>query len=507
MLGKTGRVRLTSAIAVVAWALVIRLGWLLWRSDLGIAYVADVSRADAPWYYRVAAIWGGSQGSLLLFAAVIATAATVGLRGGAPRWVTAGAVATAAAVLIVDLAVANPFTRRDAPAVRGAGLTPILEHPAMAVHPPVLYAGFGAALVAVIRAAAGRNPTGALRWTVSLLAAAMTIGALWSYVEQGWGGYWAWDPVENTSLMVWVVALVALHATHLRWLAALPWILTVIGSAMVRSGRTPSIHGFAEHPAVGWALLALAVCSVAWVISGSGDPRPAGQPAQRPAAVVLGVIAVLVAAGTFLPALVGWVGGRRVAVRGPYFSRVLGPLAVVLAVLVAAALYRRRICNRRLITAHVGVIVLLAAFVVTGLGTTERVNLAVGRPVKAAGLDVELRSIDVLAGPRTGTRAVQATVFVDGSTMRPALVAYPELRGVLAETALRSRPFEDVQVALSDATDVGTAVVEIRRRPLMWLLWLGALLTTLGAIPTRRRYRAAPVSVPEAPAPSLAHSP
>lgn len=507
------------AVAVCAWLLVVRLAWLLWRTDVAIAYVADVSRADAPWYYRLAALWGGPQGSLLLFAAVVAAAAVVGLHRGAPRWVTAAATATSAALVIITLSVANPFTRRDAPAVRGAGLTPILEHPAMAVHPPVLYAGFGAAFVAAIRMAARRSPAAALRWTVVLLTAAMTLGALWSYVEQGWGGYWAWDPVENTSLLVWVAAVVALHARQVSRLAAAPWLATLVGSAMVRSGRTPSIHGFAEHPAVGWALIALAVGSLGWVVAGGVGPLPVdsrgegerdgrrdGQgAAQRGAAVVMSVLAMLVALGTFLPALIGWITGRRVAVRGPYFSRVLGPLAAVVAVLVTASLLRRLIARRRLVVAHAGVLVLLGGFVATAFDTSERVNLAAGRPAVAAGLDVILRRIDVLAGPRPGTSAVQATVTVDGSTFRPALVAYPELRGVLAETALRSRPWGDVQVALSDATDGGTAVVDVRRRPLTWLVWIGALLITVGAIPRRRGAGACGPGAP-ASSPALDHA-
>jgi hypothetical protein len=94
---------------------------------------------------------------------------------------------------------------------------------------------------------------------------------------------------------------------------------------------------------------------------------------------------------------------------------------------------------------------------------------------------------------------------VDGSTFRPALVAYPELRGVLAETALRSRPWGDVQVALSDATDAGTAVVDVRRRPLTWLVWIGALLITVGAIPRRRGAGACGPGAP-ASSPALDHA-
>ena len=147
------------------------------------------------------------------------------------------AVATVAGLTLIDVTLASPFGRLDAPAVRGFGLNPILEHPAMTIHPPLLYAGLadggrrgvrrrGRSILAV----APRRPW--LLSTIGLLTLAMTLGAIWSYMEQGWGGYWAWDPVENTSLVVWLAAIVAVHGAPLAnagWMStayvAAPWVL------------------------------------------------------------------------------------------------------------------------------------------------------------------------------------------------------------------------------------------------------------------------------------------
>ena len=129
------------------------------------------------------------------------------------RW---AAAATVLVLALVDVLLASPFGRLDVPATIGFGMNPILEHPAMAIHPPMLYAGLAAAGGAAVVAVGAPDPWPvARRWllaSVALLTAAMTLGAAWSYMEQGWGGYWAWDPVENTSLLVWMAALVAIHA-------------------------------------------------------------------------------------------------------------------------------------------------------------------------------------------------------------------------------------------------------------------------------------------------------
>ncbi|MEZ5216652.1 MAG: cytochrome c biogenesis protein CcsA [Ilumatobacteraceae bacterium] len=129
--------------------------------------------------------------------------------------------ATTAAWLLVSLTVASPFERLDVPAIAGAGLTPILEHPAMAIHPPLLYLGLSMLSVpAMAVLVTGGQPTPAesarlRRWTLAALAVltvALVLGAWWSYSEQGWGGYWAWDPVENASLVAWLATVAALHA-------------------------------------------------------------------------------------------------------------------------------------------------------------------------------------------------------------------------------------------------------------------------------------------------------
>jgi len=247
------RVVLAAAAAAI-WAAVIGLAVLFVASRLEWTYVAEQSRVGAPWYYRLAGVWGGMEGSLLLFTAIVAVAVTVAA-WRSPTGVQASGLATVGAMAAIGLVLASPFGRERVPPTMGFGLNPILEHPAMAIHPPLLYAGLAAAAGGAFAGAGATAPQRpfdrARPWLlgcIGLLTAAMTLGAAWSYVEQGWGGYWAWDPVENTSLLVWLGAVVALHAApRARPAAAValcvaPWLLAVAGAALTRSGRTPSVH-------------------------------------------------------------------------------------------------------------------------------------------------------------------------------------------------------------------------------------------------------------------------
>ena len=500
---------LTWAITGVVLVMLLRLSIAFLHNELSWRYVAEHSRRDAPWYYRLAGVWGGSQGSLLLFVAITALIVSIAvLQCRSLRAATFG-LTTLTVLLLVNLSFASPFGRLRTPAVRGFGLTPILEHPAMAVHPPLLYVGLAATLAVGMAALDGRTAFGWLRASVGLITVAMALGAMWSYVEQGWGGYWAWDPVENTSLLVWLAALVALHRPRepRLLLDAAPWVVALASAALVRSGSTPSIHGFAEQASIGWSLLGLTVATVTAVIvvrlqpqlqlqpqprlqrhsgsSGDTDLPVAPRSSTSPTLVnnVLAVAAfAVIAAGTLAPVAIDLFGDRPAAVRGVYFSRVVGPLALVALPFIAMRLRQGR---GRL--AHVGMLVLLAGIGASTFDREATIGIADGQVVEAAGLRVTGMGVRVVQGVRSDTQAVVADVVVDGHTMRPSLTAYPDRGGVLAETAMVTRPWRDVQVTLADATDDGLALITVRQRPLVWLIWLGAALTTIGAFSPQGR--------------------
>lgn len=508
-------------IAVGMWVALVRLGWAFWTSSLEWTYVAEQSRLGAPWYYRLAGVWGGMEGSLLLFTGVAAAFAAVAARSAtvSARW---AAVLTLVVLVAVNLVLASPFDQLAVPATAGFGLNPILEHPAMAVHPPLLYAGMAASGAAALVAVGGPRPYFAGRpWllaSLALLTAAMTVGAAWSYVEQGWGGYWAWDPVENTSLLVVLAALAAIHAAPrvpprraAAWCAA-PWLLALFGTSLVRSGRMPSVHGFAEQLGIGWAIFALAVVTTAatvWAVrrpprvdDDLAAPARRGDDPRRVTIVLLVPAVVIVALGTVWPLLADVVGEGDTAVRGEFYSRAVGPLALAGSVFLVARLAgadgRRRVRGWSTV-AHAGALALLAGVAASTFDTVSRQAIATGDTQEVAGVDVRVDGISTGDGARTGTRSVVADLVVAGHRMAPRIVVYPDRGGRLAELAVRSGPLTDVQVLLESANDDGTVIVTVHRRHGMWLVWLGAATVSVATAATshrrsRRRRRSRPPS-------------
>lgn len=363
----------TVALACLVWALV--------TSDFRLSYVADTTSRSASWPVRAAGLWGGMAGSLLLWGWMLTVAAVVGRRAVARARPDLAPVATsvlaavAGAFLAVSATVADPFAVLEVPAIDGGGLAPILQRPAMLYHPPLLYAGlvamvvpFAVAVAAMARGAITRSPMDAawlalvrrsagVAWVV--LTVGIAAGAHWAYGELGWGGFWAWDPIENAALLPWLAATALLHALivdeHVlrrgdtpraaprlttAALATLPFVLVVLGALLTRSGAVSSVHAFAEAEAVGRALLAILVvvtATTAWIVVRYWRRQPAS-PTWRwstrrlvlavNAALLLGA-GLVVLTGTLYPLVFS---DRSVA--GTFFARFVGPLALAVAALV-----------------------------------------------------------------------------------------------------------------------------------------------------------------------------
>jgi cytochrome c-type biogenesis protein CcmF len=370
---------LLAGSAAAAVAAVAVLGWALLRSDFTVAYVVAESRSRGATWYRLAGLWGGMAGSLLVWTAMlagVAVAATTaiarkhapgGTRLGAMAQVVTGSVVCGFGLLVATLA--DPFVTLPAAAVEGRGLTPILEHPAMLYHPPLLYLGLASLLapfaLTVATAAAGRLDDRWLdrcrRWALvswALLGIGMIAGAHWAYVEVGWGGFWAWDPVENTALLPWLAVTAFVHAALLRArmvaaiLVVVAFAVALLGTLLTRSGATQSVHAFAEDAAIGWALLVLVALAAAGgaaalvaarrVVATKPDPSPRPDRARdraRDRALGTQVVTTLLAlavvfAGTVYPVVRSLTGaGGVAAVDGGFFSLFVGPLALVVLVL------------------------------------------------------------------------------------------------------------------------------------------------------------------------------
>jgi cytochrome c-type biogenesis protein CcmF len=267
----------------------IVLASALVRHDFSFSYVASHTNRTLPSTYSLSAFWGGQEGSLLLWLLVLTGfgALAVVLNRRLLRDLVAWVVPVLAGIgtffSFVLVAVASPFDTQTAP-VDGAGLTPSLQNPYMVAHPPMLYLGY-VGLSIPFAFAAGALLSGhtderwivaTRRWTLvawTFLGFGQLLGAHWAYVEVGWGGYYAWDPVENAALMPWLAATAFLHSVMVQerkgmlkvWnmvLVALAFELSVFGTFLTRSGVVNSIHSFAKSPIGGWFLAFVVISSI-----------------------------------------------------------------------------------------------------------------------------------------------------------------------------------------------------------------------------------------------------
>jgi cytochrome c-type biogenesis protein CcmF len=358
-----------AAIAIAFAALI----WAFVTSDFSVVNAAENSHTAKPLIYKIAGAWGSHEGSIVLWCfALTAYGAVLALARGLPWGLKALAVAvqgTLGALFIGYLVFAsNPLMRLIDPPAEGNSLNPLLQDPALAAHPPFLYAGYvGLSVVFSLAVAAlieGRIDAAWARWVRpwtlaawGLLTVGITLGSFWSYYVLGWGGWWFWDPVENASLMPWLMATALLHsavvtekrgalAAWTAFLAISAFTLSMLGAFLVRSGVLTSVHAFAVDPRRGVLLLAIlgltagsAFALFAWR-AGALKDRAAFAPVSRESALVLNniflaAVTSAVLAGTLWP-LVLEAFGRQGGVGAPYYNLVVGVLAAVAFVILPA---------------------------------------------------------------------------------------------------------------------------------------------------------------------------
>ena len=343
--------------------------------DFSVAYVAANSHSELPLMYRLSAVWGAHEGSLLLWVLMLAgwTLAVSLFNRNLPRDIAALVLAVLGAVstgfLLFMLATSNPFARHFPAPLEGRDLNPLLQDPGLIIHPPMLYmgyVGFSVAFAFAISAlVSGRLDAAWARWTRPWTTAAwmfltlgITLGSWWAYHELGWGGWWFWDPVENASFMPWLVGTALIHSlavTEKRgllksWtvlLAILAFALSLLGTFLVRSGVVVSVHAFATDPARGVFILAFLaiVVGAALALYAWRGPRLAttgeinffareGLLLFNNVFLVAGTCAVIL--GTLYP-LFTEAFGHKVSIGPPFFNLVFPILTFPLLILVGIA--------------------------------------------------------------------------------------------------------------------------------------------------------------------------
>src|SRR5687767_8274987 len=344
----------------------------LFSHDLSIKYVASFTSVNLPKAYLFTAFWAGQAGSLLFWCLILAIYASIAVYSNRARnrALMPYVSGTLAVVLIFFLATmclgANPFERLDWLPLDGRGMNPQLQNPGMAIHPPMLYLGyvattipFGFAIAALITRRLDTEWLAAVRrWSLlswSFLTIGIVLGMWWAYVELGWGGYWAWDPVENASFLPWLTGTAFLHSIMIqekrgmlrKWnvtLVVVTFLLSILGTFITRSGIIESVHSFAQSPVGGWfaTFLLVATAGTAYLVATRLQDLEAKAELEsmvsREAAFLYNNllfvgIAFSVLWGTLFPILSEWVRGSKITVGPPFFNAVNVPLGLLLLAL------------------------------------------------------------------------------------------------------------------------------------------------------------------------------
>ncbi len=473
---------LTAVSAILIWALLVR--------DFRFAYVAENSHRLLPWYYSLSAFWVGQAGSLLLWSWLLSVLAMIfGLR---PRAVRGPLRPTAFGILMAYLAFllavmvfgADPLQPSLEIPREGAGLSPLLQHPVMLIHPPIVFLGYaGWAIPFALATAAlltGRlesdwvkqaRPWSLFSWAV--LGCGVLLGADWAYEELGWGGYWSWDPVENGSLIPWIVGTVLIHAL-MAWqyrgvlkktslaLGIATFALCNFATFLTRSGIFSSLHAFSQSP-LGWMFLAwmavLAAGGLVLLLVRRGQLRPQ-QPIRsfwtRESLLVLASLALLLLA---LVAIVGTAAiplskillGKAILVGPAFYNGVLMPVGLLLLVtisLVPLLSWGRppaREEKRAIRLCLAGGAVAVAAAIVGGV--RHPLGLAVAAAAAVAVLS--LAAALVLEVGRIGNLSSNGVDPLDGLPIHPTGKPTPVLSGLLRALGRHRRQYAGFVIHLA----------------------------------------------------------
>ena len=435
-----GFVALASALALAAFGV---MEWAMITRDFSLLYVQKVGSTSTPALYNFAAVWSALEGSILMWVLVLAgyVAATtwwVRKRLAEPLigWALSVLLAVLAYFFLLSFGPANPFVVGPPGVTDGPGPNPLLQnHVLVMFHPPILYLGyvgmtvpFAFALAALI---AGRVEDGWLhltrRWTVvawGFLTFGIALGGWWSYEVLGWSGVWAWDPVENASLLPWITGTAYIHSVMVQerrgllrvWNVSLliaTFSLTILGTFLTRSGVLNSVHAFSESDIGPWllamfaAVVALSLVLVFWRGDQLRSDDTIDAPFSREGAflvnnVLFAIFAFVVLLGTVFPLIVEALQRRQIVVGEPFFDRLTAPIGLTMLFIMAVAPVlpwrrdgRDAMSKRLLAPAALGVLALATSVVAGASGLAPLLAFALGGFAAGSALQHLVRAVRV----------------------------------------------------------------------------------------------------------------
>ena len=504
-------------------------------SDFSVIYVAQHSYSLLSWELKLAAVWGGHEGSLLLW--VLLLSAWSALFAWHYRQQTDPLFPLTLAVLSLMLAAlllfvvlwSDPFVRIFPPAIEGRDLNPMLQHPGLIFHPPLLYLGYGGLMVAASVALAsllrgefdGACARICWRWALpgwSALTAGIILGSWWAYCELGWGGWWFWDPVENASLLPWLSATALLHSLSLtrqrgifcHWsllLAIVTLMLSLLGTLIVRSGILVSVHAFALDNVRAvplfslFALISLASLALYGWRARDGGPAVHFSGLSREMLILATLllfcaVLLIVLVGTLYPMIYGLLGWGRLSVGAPYFNRATLPFGLLMLVVIVLATF---VSGKRVqlpaLVAHAGVLLFAAGVVVSSVSRQEiSLNLQPGQQVTLAGYTFRFERLDLQArGNYTSEKAIVALFDHQQriGELTPERRFYEARRQQMMEPSIRWNGIHDWYAVMGEKTGPDRYAFRLYVQSGVRWIWGGGLLMIAGALLSGWRGRSA----------------
>ncbi|EIK7387967.1 heme lyase CcmF/NrfE family subunit [Salmonella enterica] len=514
------------ALLLLAFAILV---FCFLTSDFSVVYVAQHSYSLLPWGLKLAAVWGGHEGSLLLWVLFLsgwsALFALCYRRDSDPLFpLTLSVLSMVTALLLLFVVVwSDPFARIFPPAIEGRDLNPMLQHLGLILHPPLLYLGYGGLMVAagVALASLLRGDFNAQsawvcwRWALPgwcALTLGIILGSWWAYCELGWGGWWFWDPVENASLLPWLSASALLHSLFVtrqrgifrHWsllLAILTLILSLLGTLIVRSGILVSVHAFALDNVRAAPLFALfSVLSLASLGLYAWRGQQIRQNARfggwsremliLVALLLFCAVLLIVLIGTLYPMIYGLFGWGRLSVGAPYFNRVTLPFGLLMLVVIVLATIRSRkvSVHRQLpaLLAHTGVFIFAAGIMVSSGSRHEiSLNLSPGQQVVLAGYIFRFERLDLEAKGNYTSEKARITLWRNEKrigSLQPERRFYAARRQQMMEPGIHWNLLHDWYAVMGEKTGPDRYAMRLYVQTGVRWIWGGGLLMVCGAL-------------------------
>jgi len=513
-------------------------------SDFSVVYVAQHSYSLLPWGLKLAAVWGGHEGSLLLWVLFLSGwSALFALRyrrdTDALFPLTLSVLSMITALLLLFVVVwSDPFVRIFPTAIEGRDLNPMLQHLGLILHPPLLYLGYGGLMVAAGVALASllrgdfntQSAWVCWRWALPgwcALTLGIILGSWWAYCELGWGGWWFWDPVENASLLPWLSASALLHSLYitrqrgifLHWsllLAIVTLILSLLGTLIVRSGILVSVHAFALDNVRAAPLFALfTVLSLASLGLYAWRGQQVRQNARfggwsremliLVALLLFSAVLLIVLIGTLYPMIYGLFGWGRLSVGAPYFNRATLPFGLLMLLVIVLATVRSRNVSFRIqlpaLLAHAGVLV-FAAGIVFSSGSRQEIslNLSPGQQVELAGYIFRFERLDLEAKGNYTSEKAQITLWHNEKrigSLQPERRFYAARRQQMMEPGIRWNLMHDWYAVMGEKTGPDRYAMRLYVQTGVRWIWGGGLLMVFGALLSAWRGRKHPELLPD----------